>query len=250
MSFSLFKKQLLLSSLIPTDSIDIHNHLLPGIDDGSKSPEQSMELLDELNDIGFTNFVCTPHTLPDLWENTNETILSSYDRCIELNSEKINHDNFRASSEYYIHETLIEKAKNNALLPLKDNTLLIEMSYLNPPINLYELIFELQNSGYDLVLAHPERYRFFHSDFKKYENLKSKGIKFQLNLLSTIGYYGKDIAKIADKLLKHNLIDYTGTDAHHLRHVRALNKPIIIKQHKKLSDAIERTNNEFKLAFN
>ncbi len=109
---------------------------------------------------------------------------------------------------------------NGPLLVLKDNYVLVEMSYINQPIQLYDIIFELQVAGYKPVLAHPERYAFFHHNFKNYEKLKHQGCLFQLNLLSTIGYYGTEVTKTAEKLLQIGMIDFVGSDVPTLENYR------------------------------
>ena len=117
------------------------------------------------------------------------------------------------------------------------------MSYINPPIQLYEIIFELQISGYRPVLAHPERYSFYHSRLSEYRKLKDAGCLFQLNLLSTVGYYGMGPYKTAMHLLKHGMIDFTGSDVHHQKHVDSFSKKVEMKDLKPLTNAI--ANNQF-----
>ena len=117
------------------------------------------------------------------------------------------------------------------------------MSYMSPPNNLYEIIFQLMINGYKPILAHPERYRFLHQNFKEYYKLKKAGCELQINLLSTTGYYGPDILKIADKLLKEDLINYVGSDIHHLNHVKFFNKKVSIKNIDKLKEAINNNLN-------
>ncbi|MFT7251139.1 MAG: protein-tyrosine phosphatase, partial [Flavobacterium sp.] len=125
------------------------------------------------------------------------------------------------------------------LLTIKDNYVLVEMSYINPPFQLYDYIFKLQVAGYIPVLAHPERYVFYHSDVSNYAKLKKAGCYFQMNLLSATGYYGKEVAKIADQLLKNDMIDFVGSDFHHKQHVESFSNPIIIKETVALKKAAE-----------
>jgi tyrosine-protein phosphatase YwqE len=99
--------------------------------------------------------------------------------------------------------------------------MLIEMSYLAPSQNANEIIFELQLKGLTPILAHPERYNFYHKEFDKYENFKDRGVMMQVNLLSLAGYYGKEIKHIAERLIKEKLVDFIGTDMHHATHLQA-----------------------------
>src|SRR5690554_6366383 len=117
------------------------------------------------------------------------------------------------------------------------------MSYLNPPSKLYDILFELQMAGYKPVLAHPERYLFYHFDFNQYEKLKTAGCVFQMNLLSAVGYYGHNIAKVADKLLSAGMIDSVGTAAHHEQHIKAFEGRVLVKNLNPLKEAIK--NNSF-----
>lgn len=120
------------------------------------------------------------------------------------------------------------------------------MSYLNAPINLFDILFDLQVAGYTPILAHPERYLFYHQQFDSYKKLKNAGCKFQLNLLSTVGYYGKEVKNVADQLLKEGLIDFVGSDVHHNKHLNAFQSKIEIKNTDALKNAI-RNNDYFKI---
>ncbi|MNL14365.1 Tyrosine-protein phosphatase YwqE [compost metagenome] len=133
--------------------------------------------------------------------------------------------------------------KDEELLTLKDNYVLVEMSYINAPLELYKILFDLQVAGYIPVLAHPERYIFYHKSFSEYEKLKRAGCKFQLNLLSIVGYYGGEITKIAEELLKKGMYDFAGTDVHHAKHIRAFDEKVNIKSISNLKEVI--ANNAF-----
>lgn len=243
--FSFFKQKPTLTSLIPEESIDIHSHILPGLDDGSKSIEETQLLLDHLQKIGFSRCIATPHTLPEVWENSAKGITDKFSETKSQLSESASTMLVHAASEYMINDAFLERLHSEPLLTLKDNKVLIEMSYLNPPLALKEIIFEIQIKGYQPILAHPERYLFYHNQLKMFETLKKMEVQFQLNLLSTVGYYGSSVAKIADFLLKENHIDFVGTDVHHIRHIRAFENKIGIKSVEQLQNAIVK-NNYFK----
>jgi tyrosine-protein phosphatase YwqE len=217
------KRKPYITRLFPNNYIDIHSHLLPNIDDGSKSLEESTVLIKRLVSYGINNFVVTPHIMDGVWNNTPEVInnklfeLTNYLKTQEIQGVKI-----RAAAEYMI-DTNFEKLLNKKeLLTIKDNFILIELSYFNPPINLKEILFNIQIAGYQPILAHPERYNFYHSNYNEYFKLKELGCLFQLNLLSLSQHYGSKITKIAKRLLKDNLIDFTGTDTHNLHHLDTL----------------------------
>ena len=114
-------------------------------------------------------------------------------------------------------------------MTLKENYVLVEISYLNAPINIYDMIFDLQIAGYKPVLAHPERYSYYHKNFNEYLKLKNAGCLFQLNLLSTVGYYGEEVFEAGKKLLNKGLIDFVGSDVHHKNHIDWFDKKVLLK---------------------
>ena len=238
--FSFFKPKPLLKELLPPNYIDIHSHILPGIDDGAKTLEHTTALLSRLQSIGFSKCIATPHTLPEIWENTAEGIMHTFQQTQTDLDETHRHMLHHAASEYMINEAFLTRLLSEPLLTLKDHYVLIEMSYLNPPLALREILFEIQLKGYQPLLAHPERYLFYHQDTKMYETLKKMDVQFQLNLLSSVGYYGPEVAKVADFLLKENMIDFVGSDVHHMRHAAAFDHKMILKSERQLRTAMEK----------
>lgn len=237
--FKIFKKiKPKLSELIPKNFVDIHSHVLPGIDDGAKNVEDSLFMLREMNNMGFKKVYGTPHTYPGLYDNSSMSIKKSF-KSIANKKIKIK---ISYASEYFLDDSLIKKSEENNLLSLKNNLVLVEMGFLYAPINLHDIVFNLQLNGYQPILAHPERYSFLFNDIKSFENLKNIGLKFQLNLLSVVNYYGRTVSEISDKLLKNNLIDFVGSDAHTIHHLRAFEKNINIENVEKLNKAIEANN--------
>lgn len=231
----LFKRKPFLHDLICDGYIDIHSHLLPAIDDGAKSIEETISLITGLKEIGFKKFITTPHVMADVWYNSRSSIEK---KCMEtiskINIPKIE-KKFRAAAEYMIDGEFREIFMNEPLLTIKENYVLVEMSYLNPPFQLHQTLYELQSAGYQPILAHPERYNFFQSSLSDYKKLKNIGCLFQLNLLSTVGYYGPNVAKASELLLKNGLIDFVGSDVHHNKHLESLKKRIIINHHSSLT---------------
>ncbi len=229
---------------IPDNYVDIHSHLLPGIDDGAVTIDDTTTLINGLEEIGFKKFVTTPHIMGDIWKNTsagiNEKLASTVSDLAVPNIRP----RLKAAAEYMIDAEFWDLFKSEPLLCLKDKHVLVEMSYLNPPIQLYDIIFELQVAGYQPVLAHPERYNFYHeTTLSHYKKLKKAGCLFQLNMLSSTGYYGERVAKTADLLLKNQLIDFVGSDVHHLRHLDYMHKKIVLKNHAYLTPIFQ--NNSF-----
>jgi protein-tyrosine phosphatase len=233
-----------LRDLIPDNFIDIHSHLLPGIDDGAVTIEDTTMLIKGLEEIGFKKFITTPHIMGDVWKNTSQGITEKLSSTVsELEFPNIG-KRFKAAAEYMIDAEFWDLFKSEPLLCLKDNHVLVEISYLLPPIQLYDILFELQVAGYQPVLAHPERYNFYHEPtLSHYKKLKKAGCLFQLNMLSSTGYYGERVAKTADLLLKNNFIDFIGSDVHHARHLEFMNKKIVLKNHEYMTPIFQ--NNSF-----
>lgn len=231
------KKKTILRDLVPEGYIDIHSHLLPGIDDGAKNMEDSFYLLNSLQQIGFNEIITTPHIINTVWDNTADGIINKKQETQRELDLKIP---FKAAAEYMMDDSFSRLFKNEKLLTLKDNYVLVEMSYLNAPMQLYDILFELQVAGYKPVLAHPERYVFYHKNFNEYTKLKKAGCLFQLNLLSTVGYYGEGVFEAAQQLLEKGMIDFTGSDVHHKNHVAAFNNKIKFRETILLKEAMER----------
>lgn len=199
--------------------VDMHNHLLPGIDDGAADIGQSVHFIRALGDLGFSRFYCTPHIFTELYPNNAETIdaaLSSVKVALIKEQRKLE---IYAAAEYMVDETF---SVNKSLLCLPGQHVLIEMSYLNAMPDIEQIIFELQMKNFKVILAHPERYTFYHHKPERYQRLKDMGVLFQLNLLSVAGYYGKGAKQAAGYLLKQKCYDFAGTDLHHQRHLTLL----------------------------
>lgn len=240
---TLFRPKTILQDLIPDNYIDIHSHLLPGIDDGAQSIEDTMTLVTALKKMGLEQCITTPHIMKNVWDNTRAIIENKLDTTSADLKLKNNGIPMKAAAEYLLDANFVTLFQNEPLLVLKENYVLVEVSYINAPLQLYDILFELQVAGYKPVLAHPERYSFYHHNFDDYLKLKHSGCLFQLNLLSTIGYYGAEVAKTAEKLLKKGMIDFVGSDVHHLNHISGFSKKIRIKDPQPLKEAIE--HNQF-----
>ena len=241
----LFKKDTPISEVFPMDYVDIHSHLLPGIDDGAKDMEDTMGLISKMDEYGIHNFITTPHVLGSIWPNSSDTILDSLELVQEeLEKRDLSHIKIDAAAEYMLDEEFCKLLKARDLLTLKEDSLLVEMSFLNAPVNLFEMLFDIQLAGYQPILAHPERYAFFHTDFEMYHKLKNAGCRFQLNLLSLTGHYGKSVQKAAEKLLSKNMIDLTGSDTHNQNHLHTLEK-IGTKKNMKILTPLLKNNLEF-----
>ena len=230
--------------------IDIHNHILPGIDDGAANVEDSLLLISKFSEIGIKNFIATPHVMNDYYPNNPEIINEALDKVKQALEEQDMHDiNISAAAEYMMDQSFLDMIDEQQLLCLKENYVLVEMSYFQPPINLNEILFRLQTQQYKPVLAHPERYVYFHSsNLDRYEELKRRGCYFQINALSLVGHYGTNIQKACFDLLDKDLVDFIGTDTHQLRHLEKLSSlDISEKRFNQLAPIVAKTIRTFKI---
>ena len=140
---------------------------------------------------------------------------------------------------HLIGNYLLDSSKNRNLLTIGENYVLVEMNFVSEPKKLYEIIFEIQTNGYNIILAHPERYNFLFSDLKKVFKLKDRGLKFQLNLLSICGFYGKTVLNNSEKLIKNKLFDFTGSDAHNIYHLKYFNNKSLVKNPEKITELMD-----------
>jgi len=201
--------------------IDMHSHLIPGVDDGAKDVEDSIQLISGLKELGFHHLITTPHTLQDIHPNTTQTLQNGHSKLKGKLPEGIT---LNLSSEYYLDEQFQGQLNRGALMPLPGNRLLVEFSQISRPHDLEEVFFDINIKGYQVILAHPERYLFFHKHFDYYKRIKEMGVELQVNALSLTEHYGKRIKLIAEKLIENDMIDFIGTDIHHVRHLETLKR--------------------------
>jgi protein-tyrosine phosphatase len=205
--------------------VDMHSHLIPGIDDGSPDLATSLELIRSLQKLGYRKLITTPHILWEVYPNTTEIItqgLATLQKAVE--EAKIDVE-IHAAAEYFIDEYFEELLKKKMpLLPISGNKVLVEFSMITAPLDLQQVLFDMQLQGYQPIIAHPERYIYLSHRKHFFDELQSAGCMFQLNLLSLTGYYGKSVQELAEYLLKGNYYSYAGTDLHGDRHLAGLQK--------------------------
>jgi protein-tyrosine phosphatase len=216
--------------------IDMHSHLLPGIDDGAKEMMQSLGMIMRFEEMGYRKLIMTPHIMEDYYRNTPEIILGKlaelkkeiYDLGLEIELE--------AAAEYYFDETLIVKIKNKEILTFGDNFMLFEYAFGQEPQNISTLLFELKVNGYKPILAHYERYPYYHNRPEKIKEYRDNGIYIQLNLLSLCGHYGPHVERMAKYLVDNQLIDFVGSDCHRIEHLQIIEKNANSTYFKKLEN--------------
>lgn len=206
--------------------MDMHCHLLPGIDDGSPDVETSIRLIEGMIELGVKGAIATPHVIGDLYRNDGSTISAAFKLLQnELTARNIDFD-LRFAAEYMLDLHFLELLEKKVpLLRIKDDLILTEFSYLSRPEHIEKISFMIQTEGYVPILAHPERYPYFYKTPEIYSHLKDLGFRLQVNLLSLTGYYGKEAKKAAKFICDQRLADFLGTDLHHDRHLAALSDP-------------------------
>ncbi|QBQ39817.1 histidinol phosphatase [Sphingobacterium psychroaquaticum] len=201
--------------------VDMHSHILPGIDDGCVSIDQSIQILDRLQELGLSSFYFTPHVFAEMYPNNKETVSNAYRALLQHIPSGID----SAYAAEYMVDSVFEKdliENDSELLLLPNEHILIEMSYMQESLSIEDVLFNLKVQGYKPILAHPERYVYYHGDRSRLKRFKEIGVLFQVNILSLIGYYGKREKHAAKWLADQGGIDLLGTDVHHERHVNAI----------------------------
>jgi protein-tyrosine phosphatase len=216
--FNLFKKKV--PSIQDWNlTIDIHNHVLPGIDDGAKDATDSLFLIQGLHELGFRTIIPSPHIASGLYANTRESIADS------LTSVQSESGIKQSVAEYMLDDFFYQELDKGLMIypnQSEKKYVLVEFPYLALPLMWHEMVFEIRRKGYQPILAHPERYNYISRE-EQMDKFVNVGFEFQLNLLSLSGYYGKDVKLKADAYLKASYYRFAGTDLHHLNHLHALN---------------------------
>ena len=206
---------------------DIHSHLIPGIDDGSPDMETTILLLKKFIDLGFKKVITTPHIMSDYYKNNPEIILSGLDNVRkEIKKQNLNIE-IEAAAEYNLEPEFEKLLDDGVLLSFgKSKYLLFELSFFDEPLRLNEIIWKMIEKGFVPVLAHVERYGYWHNNYDKIEEMINRGVKLQLNIGSVTGAYGPEVKKFAERLIKDEIIDFVGSDCHHLHHLEMINHAI------------------------
>lgn len=200
--------------------IDIHSHMIPGVDDGVETVADAVAMVAKMQSLGYKKAITTPHVMWDCYRNTPEIILGKLEEVRQASREAGLTIEIGAAAEYFLDEHFTHLLNTGQqFLTLPGNRLLVELPYSTPLLNTSETLFSIIEKGYQPVLAHPERYTYFYSDPSIYKKLADGGCELQVNILSLSGYYGENISKMAEWLLKNNLITFLGTDAHKIQHL-------------------------------
>lgn len=197
---------------------DVHSHILPGVDHGSQSVDESLEMLRAQLDMGITRVMCTSHVTAETFENTPETLTAAFNVLKKAIEEEGLPIEIYVSAEYRIDEYWNSEYEAGHVLPMPGNHVLLENSFVQELIGIDNMMFDLQVKGYRPILAHPERYRYYHDRRDRYKTLHNASVKFQVNILSLAGYFGGGARDRAVWLIQNNLCDMLGSDMHNMEH--------------------------------
>ena len=199
--------------------VDMHSHVLPGIDDGAQTPQDSVALIRRMMTVGIKKIIATPHIMADYYKNTAETINGA----LEILKTELVKENIdiviEAAAEHYFDESFENRVNEGKLMTMGDNYVLFEFSFISPPPTVIPMVQKLIALGYKPILAHPERYPYM--DIEQLQMFRGQGLLLQLNTISLTGYYGKEAKKMAESLIDAQLVDFISSDMHHLRHADA-----------------------------
>lgn len=200
--------------------VDMHSHILPGIDDGAQTPEESIVLIRKMMELGIKKIIATPHIMIDYYRNDHESIGNALAILkAELVKQQIDIE-IEAAAEHYFDEGFEQRIDDGKLLIMGNKYVLFEFSFLAQPPNSISVIKKMLDLGYKPILAHPERYNYM--DIDQLRQLRMMGCNLQLNTISLTGYYGKTTKKLAEDMIDNQLVDFISSDMHHPRHAQAL----------------------------
>jgi tyrosine-protein phosphatase YwqE len=227
-------------------TVDIHSHLIPGIDDGTQSIEKSLTILKAMEELGYQKAIITPHIMSDFYPNSPKDIREGLETLRSAVKEAGLDIVIEAGAEYYLDDGFLKHLKQGDMMKIGDNYLLCETSYLQKPLQFDEMVFQAVIAGFKVILAHPERYQYIIDLEKEYQTLKEKGIYFQVNINSFAGYYGKDAQKKALFLSEVGMIDFLGSDIHRIKEVETLKKVLNTDIIEKIAEKNEILNHTLK----
>ena len=217
--------------------VDMHSHLIPGIDDGAKTLEDSVAYCKRFLEMGISHIITTPHVMADGYRNDRSIIMAGRDRVREALKHQGIPVMFDAAAEYYHDENLSDLIEANDLMYFGDKYVLVELSYMFPPHTLHDFIYRIQSKGYRFVLAHPERYPYFSDKgLSSYAQLREKSVYFQVNLGSFIGMYGPHAQRAATELTDSGMVDFVSSDLHNQSHFEKLRMTLSSPSLRKLKE--------------
>lgn len=223
-------------------SVDVHSHILPGVDDGSRSVDVSMELLERMRSWGISRVIATPHISESFPNDAARLDAAQAELNGALAAAGVDFAVERGA-EYRIDDVLTDQLRQPETLSLlPGNHLLMENSFFQEAMGIDGLIFNLKLKGVKPILAHPERYPFYYDHRERLEAMHSRGTLFQVNLLSFAGYYGPMEQRMAQWLAEHDMVDLIATDLHNHRHADAIEAFLTTSRYRRLAERLRPAN--------
>lgn len=217
---------------------DMHCHLVPRVDDGSKCMEESIECLNTLKAVGYDRVIITPHFQSPRFQNDEDDICRRYEELKRQAAEAgVEIELAGIGGEYRIDDGFQARLDNPRFLQVAGKYVLVELSLHQQRMGCDEMIFDLQMKGYDIVLAHPERYPYLTLFGSRMEQLRNQGVLFQVNVLSLGGFYGEEPQRRAYKLIEQGWVEFLGTDTHNTMYAQTL---IALTHDRKVEKVLEK----------
>lgn len=202
---------------------DMHCHLVPKVDDGSKCIEESVECMKALASVGYKKMILTPHFQTPRFENDEDDIVRRYEEMKRQAADMgVEIDICGIGGEYRIDSGFARRLENPRFLQIGGKYVLVEFSLHQQMMGCDEMIFDMQMKGYEVILAHPERYPYLNVGGSRMEQLKNQGVFFQVNVLSLGGFYGEEAKRRAFEMVEGGLVEFLGTDTHNSMYAQAL----------------------------
>lgn len=218
---------------------DLHTHVMYGIDDGSRTIEESMTMLERLSNEGVTDVMLTPHYIENSKYNCNNKNKKQLFKKIKQEAQRRGINiNIYLGNEIMVNNNIMNLFNTEIATLNASKYLLIELPMEKEFDDLDLVIKELTNNGVIPIIAHPERYSYVKDNYKWLEEYLKMGVLFQSNYESLFGKYGKEAKKTIKKLLKHNMVHFLASDIHH-----ESSKCNLKKLHKKLKRIIKSEDN-------
>ena len=220
---------------------DIHCHILPGIDDGAPDADYGAELVMRMSAWGLSRIIATPHVVGEVYENTPESISAALTRLQESMHAKGIPTTVQSAAEHRLDDLFSRNIIADTLISHPGKHVLIENSFMQEARDIDSIVIRLTNRGYIPIMAHPERFVYYHSaNLKRYFELHRLGVRFQVNLLSIAGRYGSEPRHVAERLIEAGIVDFFGTDVHRHEHCDAIEAFLSSRNYDKLLNAIKK----------
>lgn len=218
---------------------DMHSHFLPGVDDGARTMEESLAMLRKMQEFGYQKCILTPHIKMDMYPNSEADLQLRFLELTQAMDEAGLTIRVELAAEYYLDDHFLNRLENTQLLSFgPQRYVLVEFSFVNAPVFELETFQRIIDKGYTPILAHFERYVYFHGSIASAETYRAMGVNIQLNLNSLTGHYGPDVKKQAERMLDQFTVDFVGTDAHRMDHLVLLENHLNVPHLKLLNERL------------